>query len=206
MLQRADRVAHLNARDDLLSIARDWPVLGTRLAAGGPQGTSGMPRPASRTIGLPVDLHVLRLRAEVVGWARGLVVALVATRTGYRAPHHHDAASLLAHVATHRLGHFTEADDGPAFCLYAEGLAHRVHGAAYPDGFRTLSTGLACHHEGCTGTYTVRPLASGAEPDLVCTRDRDHRVPPAEWARDRWRVQHEDGARHLLAAITGRAS
>lgn len=205
MLQRADRVAHLNARDDLLSIARDWPVLATQLAASTP-GTSGMPRPATRAMTLPLDLHVLRIRAEVIGWARGLVVALVATRTGYQPPRHHDAATLLAHVATTRLGHFTEHEDGPRFCTYAESLAHRVHGAAYPDGFRTLPTGLPCQTESCTGTYTVRPLPSGAEPDLICTRDRDHRLPPAVWARDRWRVQHEDGARHLLAAITGRAS
>jgi hypothetical protein len=153
-----------------------------------------------------VDLYVLRVRAEVIGWARGLVVALVASRTGYQAPRQHDAAALLAHVATTRLGHFTEGPDGPTFCAYAEGLATRVHRAAWPDGFRTLATGLPCQTEGCTGAYTVRPLASGAEPDLVCNHDHDHRIPPAVWARDRWRVQHEDGARHLLAAITGRAS
>lgn len=205
MLQRADRLAHLNARDDLLSIARDWPVLATRLPATAGPSQAGMPRPATRTLSLPVNLHVVRLRSEVTTWARGLVLALLATRTGYAVPST-ATPTLLAHVATTRLGHFTEGDDGPAFCTYAEGLAHRVHGAAWPDGFRTLSTGLACQHEGCTGTYTVRPLASGAEPDLVCTHDRGHRVPPAVWARDRWRVQHEDGARHLLAAITGRAS
>lgn len=206
MTDRRDRVAHLDARDDLLSIARDWPVLGTRLAAGGPQGASGMPRPATRTIGLPVDLYVLRLRAEVTGWARTLVATLVATHTGYQPPRQHATDVLLTHVATTRLGHFTEHEDGPTFCQYAEGLAHRVHSAAWPDGFRTLPTGLPCRVEGCTGTYTVRPLPSGAEPDLVCTTDRTHRVPPAVWARDRWRVQHEAGARHLLAAITGRAS
>jgi len=44
MLQRADRVAHLNARDDLLGIARDWPVLATRLAAGAGPSHTGMPR------------------------------------------------------------------------------------------------------------------------------------------------------------------
>lgn len=206
MLQRADRLAHLNARDDLLGIARDWPVLATRLPAAAGPSQAGMPRPATRTLSLPINLHVVRLRSEVTTWARGLVATLVAARADYRPPAHDTAPALLVHVATTRLGHFTEAEDGPTFCTYAEHLAHRVHGAAYPDGFRTLSTGLACQVEGCTGTYTVRPLASGAEPDLVCNRDRDHRLPPAVWARDRWRVQHEDGARHLLAAITGRAS
>jgi len=206
MLQRADRVAHLNARDDLLGIARDWPVLATRLAAGAGPSHTGMPRPATRTLSLPVNPHVVRLRAEVTTWARGLAATLLGAHTGYQAPPRHDTPTLLAHVATTRLGHFTETEDGPRFCLYAEHLAHRVHGAAYPDGFRTLPTGLPCQTPACTGTYTVRPLPSGAEPDLICTHDRTHRLPPAAWARDRWRVQHEDGARHLLAAITGRAS
>ena len=206
MLQRADRLAHLNARDDLLGIARDWPVLATRLPAGAGPTNAGMPRPATRTLSLPVNLHVVRLRAEVTGRARGLVTPLLAAHPGYQPPPHHDTPTLLAHVATTRLGHFTEPDDGPTFCTYAEHLAHRVHGAAYPDGFRTLPTGLPCKVDDCPGTLTVRPLPSGAEPDLVCTLNRDHRVPPADWARERWRVQHEDGARHLLAAITGRAS
>lgn len=205
-MQRTDRLAHLNARDDLLGIAHDWPILATRLAAGAGQVLAGMPRPATRNLALPLDVHVLALRAETTGWARSLVATLLGAHRGYQAPARHDTATLLAHVATTRLGHFTEGDDGPAFCTYAEHLATRVHRAAWPDGFRTLPTGLPCRAEACPGTYTVRPLPSGAEPDLVCTRDRDHRVPPAEWARDRWRVQHEDGARHLLAAITGRAA
>lgn len=205
-MDRPDRVAHLNARDDLLSIARDWPVLAARLAPTSSTHATGMPRPATRTIALPIAMHVVALRSEATGWARTMVATLVATRTGYRPPERHETDHLLVHIAATRLGHFTQADDGPAFCTYAEHLATTVHRAAYPDGFHTLPTGINCHTDGCPGTYTVRPLPSGAEPDLICNADRTHRLPPAIWARERWRVQHEDGARHLLAAITGRAA
>lgn len=195
-----DRVAHLNARDDLLSIAHDWPALAANLPATTGPTRLGQPRTRHVAPPLPINPHVAALRTEVTTYTRHLVAAL----PDYTPPTPRTIPTVLRNVATTRLGHFTaNPETGPTFCHQAASLAHRVHTAAHPDGYRTLTTGLPCQIHDCPGTYTVRPTTTGAEPDLICNHNHTHRIPPAQWARDRWRARNEDAARHLLAAITG---
>jgi hypothetical protein len=79
---------------------------------------------------------------------------------------------------------------------------------------RKIPTGLPCEQhattvEGervpCPGVMRA-PLVRDYHPDLVCSHDPTHRIPPDVWARTGWKRAHtmdEGAARRLAERITG---
>lgn len=212
---RREQVSALNARDDLLGIADAWPDLLDRLGREGSRASDGMPKPASRTPGLVINEYVSDVMAEVRDWTMFLVRQLL-DETDWTPEHGLDTPALLTVIARERIGHFTaHQDEGLRLAFYddVDTFRGKVMRAAYPDGYRTLDTRLPCEEHStsdlgeripCEGTYTVRPRKDGAEPDLICSHDRTHRVPPAEWSRSRWRIRHASAALNLTVAILDR--
>lgn len=209
---RREQVSALNARDDLLAIADAWPDLIDRLGREGRNAPDGMPKPASRTPGLVINEYVSDVMAELTAWAMFLARVLL-EETDWIAPASHDTPALLTDIARNRVGHFTaHPDEGLRLAFYDDSreMRDKVTRTAYPDGYRTLDTRLPCDQHDtseageripCPGTYTVRPRHDGAEPDLICSADRTHRIPPSEWSRGRWKVRHAGAALRLVQAI-----
>lgn len=189
------------ARNDLLAIAEAWPDLLDRLGREGSSAPDGMPKPVSRTPGLVINEHVSQCMADVREWATFLARVLIDETPDFAAPG--DTADLLRTLAD-RVGHFTEhPDDGMRLAFHDDLTTHlgKVLRVAYPDGYRTLDTRVPCEHHGdsaagervdCAGTYTVRPREDGSMPDLICDRDREHRVAPNVWSRSGWRREHDE--------------
>lgn len=214
---RREQVSALNARDDMLAIADAWPDLLDRLGREGSSAPDGMPKPVSRTPGLVINEYISDVMAEARDWTSFLARVLT-DETDWQPPVGHDTPDMLADIARNRIGHFAAHPDEMlrlAFFDEARDMRGKVTRAAYPDGYRTLDTRLPCEQCGtsdqgerteCAGTYTVRPTGNGSEPDLICSLDRTHRIPPADWSRGRWKVRHAGGAAALVAAISGSAS
>lgn len=186
------------AANDLHAIADAWPELRARLATGG-TGTkdeSGIAS-TSKVAPLPIRANVLDVIAEVDQWATFLARTLIEetdwTPVGTSTP------ALLRQIAA-RVGHFTEHADemlALAFADDAERLHALVTRTARPSGRRTIHIGAKCWQHGtsdlgertpCDGNLTViaDPERASLVPDVVCDRDRDHRIDPTTWQRA-WR-------------------
>lgn len=184
----------LDARDDMLAIANTWPDLTARLGRDGTSAPDGMPKPVTRTRGLVINELVSQTMADIREWVTFLARQLV-DETDWTPPAGTDTPGLITNIARQRIGFFTEHKDVElrvAFIDDCKKIRADVTRVAYPDGYRTLDTRLPCETtDNCPGAYTVRPSASGAMPDLVCSHDRTHRVGPDVWSRTRWRHVHD---------------
>lgn len=188
-------------RRNISFIVEAWPDLLSQLGRTLTIASDGMPGATSRTPGLVLNETISDLMAEVASWGYFLARILI-DETDWTPPPRHDPPILLAAIAKWRLGHFTHHDDAflaMSVCEDAHDLRGKVARAAYPDGYRTLDTGLPCEEHdvddagrrvACAGHYTVRPTPTGAMPDLVCSHNRDHRVSPAAWSHSGWRRTH----------------
>lgn len=194
---------------DMTFIADAWADLVDRLARESHPG--GEKVTGTRTPGLVLNEHVSQVMREVSQWVHVLATELL-EHTDWTPPREQDTPILLHHIVKWRLGYFTHSA-GPEMAEWVADRANLLRGkvtrAAYPDGYHTIDTRIPCNEHGtteagervpCPGTYTVRPRRDGY-PDMICSEDREHRIPPSEWSRGAWRVRHAEPAALLLRAI-----
>lgn len=202
MSDRPAKHRALDARDDMLAIAAAWPDLLARLGREGSSAIDGMPRPASRTVGLVINERVSETMREVRDWTMFLTRVLVDEAKW--TPPRTDTPHLLTRIAHERIGHFTEHPDAMlrlAFLDDAKEMREKVEKVAYPDGIRTITMRARCEEfttsdlgerVPCTGRLTMRPTRYGTMPDLICSEDKTHRTPPEVYMRPGWRKSHEE--------------
>lgn len=198
------------AANDLHDIARLWPELTERIAAGGGSDSSGFVT-GSKVRPLPISAHVIDVITEVEEWVTFLARVLIDetdwTVTNKTTP------GLIESIAG-RVGHFTEHPDqflAQSFCDDAQRLRELVQATAHPSGKRTLRIGAPCFEKStsdlgeripCPGQYTVLadPERPYVVPDIICDRDRSHRITPVEWQR----AYRRTGSADLAADLVGR--
>jgi hypothetical protein len=204
------------ARNDLLTIADTWPDLVDRLSR--EDGASdGQPRAKNRTPGLVINDHVSQVMADIRSWVTFLARVLI-DETDWR-PDDSTVPGMLRGIAT-RVGHFTTHDDEQLrddFTTDTATYRDKATNAAYPTGRHMLWTQIRCDHHDtsdqgeripCTGRYGVlvdpdRSLL----PDMVCEKDRTHRISPLDWQRAyRRTAMNPNAAAALAARINGGAA
>jgi hypothetical protein len=210
--------AVLVARGHVLDVAEAYEAIGEQLTAAGRRG-SARTQPTSRP---PADLQLLAVRQEIDAWATWCGRAILDA---------HDAAgqavelaawtpALLRDIAEVYLGvFFADPLQAAEFMEAAEEHAHRARATAWPSGARWIRLHVSCPESGtddvgrrvpCGGEYRMwmRP-DQDVLGDMVCDRDREHRITPAEWQRAMRRkgVSSPDGAARLVRTIrlAGRA-
>jgi hypothetical protein len=122
-----DRLVALEARDNLLWIAAQWPRLRARLRPGGGNALTGVTVSTSDDGHAPIDVHISDLLHEIEENVARFYARILADETGWT-PRTSAMPGLLQEVAQ-RYGHFTEDDDpsmGLGFCNDATDYRHRV--------------------------------------------------------------------------------
>lgn len=204
----ADLHPSVIAARHLRATADTWPELLRALARTGRAATGGR---VSGTSGrpLPIDVVVSDAIAEISEWARFWGHALLDETDDWTPPiDPWDTPALLRALAL-RAGHWTEHHDELIAATFIDESAEvhrRAASIARPTGARRVPVHVACLEDGCPGAYTVMllPDRDWRIPDLVCDKDRDHRITPAEWQRlERRRPADPDAARTFLAHIRG---
>ena len=168
------------AHENLTTLARTWPALDTALTtrarAEGERVTGSAGTPA------PANLHALTVRDTIGGTLTFWVGRIHDTAPTLPLPSA-DPPAQARWLATH-LDHLTRRPQDDTFpesiCVDARDMARQAHRAAYPDGSRPYRPGIPCQTPGCGGEYVTRVGAHYVTvPDLRCTADPEHRVPPA---------------------------
>ena len=122
-----------------------------------------------------------------------------------------DTPHIARYLAAWHVGHITHktaqetAEEVARDVAQAERLTYLVCETSPP---RRIDTGMPCEGhstsvEGervpCTGV--MRAALTDSMPDLVCSVDPTHRIPPDVWSRNYWRSHHvpmdEGAARNL---------
>ena len=195
--------ASITTAADLTATANTWPDLLTALHPTQTRTTRrGSDPPPPINLAASQAIHEITERARF--WARALL-----DETDWT-PKASDTVTLLRGLAQ-RTGHFTEHEDrtlAAAFvneCADMRKLATRT---AYPRGIRQIPIPINCLEDGCPGTYTARldPTQRWVEiPDLTCTVNRRHVIPPDTLMRARRRATTTDpnAMRALLNRMRG---
>jgi len=184
--------AHLTVARDLRDIADHWPALLTRLAKQGQRTEGGgKVKPGSA---LPIDAHVSTVKGEVEDWLMFLTRCLM-DESNWQPPPDISTPGLLRHIATWRIGHFTDHPDemlAQAITDDADHYAHLVRKTANPSGVRKIPLHVACLEHAtddqgarvpCPGEYHTMLIPDRDIQDMVCSEDSTHRMSPWEWAR-----------------------
>ena len=113
-----------------------------------------------------------------------------------------DTPALALWLATWHVGHFTH-DADPESAAEIVGDVRRAEELTYvvcvKGRERKVPTGLPC--EGHSTSDTGERVKCGGVmsatlgdrmPDLVCSEDRTHRIPPDVWSRNYWKRAHTD--------------
>ena len=123
----------------------------------------------------------------------------------------HDATPRLARwIAAWQVSHITHrtSPETAEEILTDVARAEQATFDALKEYARTVPTGLPCEHHGtsdlgervpCVGVMEAR--LGDQMPDLVCSVDASHRIPPDVWSRQYWKRAHvanEAGARRLV--------
>lgn len=191
------------ARDDLLTVADAWPILGDMLTEGERGASTG--RPGSR---LPISAHIADVRAQVSAWVVFLARVLMDEVTVERyigppwakpvvaeswAPPTLDTGELVRHIAHHRIGHFLAGNplEVGDFLDDAHSWAAEMRHVAWPSGGRWIRLHVPCPEHGtsalgervaCGGEYRMWMLpGQDTLDDMVCSLDKEHRITPAQW-------------------------
>jgi hypothetical protein len=205
---RRDRVDALNARDDLLAIAHHWPHIVARLANTG--NTANEPVTGSHAQPLIINLDVSETLTIISAWVRHLATIL-RSGTSWQPTTTHTPA-LLADIARHHIGHFTQHPN-PAtrrrFLADAADMRHRAQHTANPTHRKRIHIPLPCPHTNpnntpCPGhmTATLRDDHDDL-PDLICTHNPTHHIPPSTWTRPKHRplITPETATHNLLNTL-----
>jgi hypothetical protein len=179
-----DRVAELNARDDLLELARTYETVAA-LDLSAASGVVGHVAPASR---VPPGMQQL-LDAEEIAeelkavdrWAEFFAHVAV-DELQVTMP---DATSARLRAIAEHAGHFVGQDDERLAADFRHDVAHWLRRLKYlvDRDAKRIQTGVRCKHPTCKGSY-ISPLGSGGNRNdaaLECDRCHD-KVPYAVWS------------------------
>lgn len=186
-------------RGGLLELAGVWPDLEAALTVPAPppdtEPRKGGTDPAS---GLRLNERVVETRADVAAHVERF--AGVARLAWGGSPASVTVPGLLrwlAVVMVPRLLAHPDEDVAVAFAAETLVLARRAWSAAYPNGTRRVRVpGVSCQarvEDGgcCPGELFARIRPGGMLlPDLVCTVDPEHSIPPSVWRRRDWQARH----------------
>ncbi len=125
-----------------------------------------------------------------------------------------ETPALARWLAAWHIGHFTHGTD-PESAAEVAGDIRRAEELTYvvciKGHERKVPTGLPCEGHAtsvdggrvpCAGE--MKATLGDSMPDLVCTIDTTHRIPPDVWSRNYWKRAHtmdEGAARNLLAQL-----
>lgn len=183
--------------DNLHAIADDWEALELRIAGSDARGIGDEKVKGSRLqFGIALNEMVVQTRSEVAGWMH-FVARVVLENPRASAPDDTTVPGLARWVATWHasaITHHEDIDLVAALAQEARDHKRNVNKRAYPGESRRVDLR---HHkcavtvEGeqgepkrCGGHYfaIVNPAALD-RPDLICTENDSHRIPPSQWAR-----------------------
>lgn len=211
-------------RTDLTKIADRWPDLEAALTAPSAGGEKGRTKHGMRTVGTALNEQAAKARrqcADVV-W---FVVQVIRDDRDTAGLHFHppavpaglDATPILARwIADWQVAHITHTTARETAEEIADDLAaaERSTWDAVRERHRRVPTGLPCegHDDPETGQHHDCPGSMEAKlgdvmPDLVCTLNRDHRIPAAVWSRSYWKRHvplNQSAAERLAGAIIGK--
>lgn len=213
-------------RANLSKIADRWPELERALTTTGVGGEKGHTVNGMVAVGTNVnEAAVVARRActDVVWFAlqvirddldsAGRAFCPPATSSARSQDDTPRVARWLAQWHVAHITHRTDPETAVAILrdvAAAERLTYLVCETTPP---RRIDTGMACEEHGtsdlgervpCAGV--MRATLTDAMPDLVCSVDRTHTIPPDVWSRSYWKRAHitnETGARRLAERIVG---
>ncbi len=152
-----DAQTALNAREDLLWIASQWPALTARLRPTRQSGNDTPVKTSDRPA--PIDLHISDLMHEIEENVARFYGRVLLDETDDWTPRTSSMPGLLIDVA-HRYGHFTEDDElALAFCDDANDYRHKVMRALErpaPPRYIGPCQGKGEDGAGCAGELYVR--------------------------------------------------
>jgi hypothetical protein len=215
-------------RANLTKIADRWPDLEQALTTPGTGGEQGKTRNGMIAVGTNVNEAAVRARRACTDavWFAFQVIREDAETAGkpFNPPRitpnrsQDDTPVMARWLAVWQVTHITHrtsqesAEEIARDVAQAEHLTYQVCETTRP---RKVPLPLGCVEHGtsplgervpCPGRMdaTIDP---DSMPDLVCTVDPTHRIPPDVWSRNYWRSHHvpmdEGAARNLLRRITG---
>ena len=213
-------------RRNLGKIADRWPELEAALTTTGGGGEKGKTKNGMIAVGTNVNEAAVRARracTDVVWFALQVIRddydtagrAFTPPRTS-GARSQDDTPTVARWLAAWHVAHIThKADPDTAVEILrdvqaAENLTYRVCETTPP---RRIDTGMPCEGHGtselgervpCPGV--MRATLTESMPDLVCSEDATHRIPPDVWSRNYWKRAHvidEGATRNFLRAIVG---
>jgi hypothetical protein len=213
-------------RDNLTKIADRWPELEKAMTVPNVGGEKGKTKNSMIAVGTNLNEQAVRARRACTDAVWFIVQVLrddldtagrpftpppaSANRSQDDTPH---IAYWLARWHVAHITHRTERET-------AEEIAHDVARAerltfdlCEKDHPRKIPTGMPCENHGTTPAGERAPCLGVMEatlgdqmPDLVCSVDATHRIPPDVWSRNYWKRAHtmdETAARRLAERITG---
>jgi hypothetical protein len=215
-------------RRNLHKIADRWPELEKALTTPTAGGEKGKTKNSMVSVGTDLNERAVAARractdAVWFAWRQVIRDDLDTAGKPYAHPpvaetRSQDETPVLARwLATWHVAHVTHKTSRES----AEDIANQVERAerltfevceTTPE--RKIPTGLPCEQHAtttdgervpCPGVMRA-PLVGDYYPDLVCSKDTSHRIPPDVWARTGWKRAHtmdESAARRLAERITG---
>ncbi|WP_407316662.1 hypothetical protein UQW22_09950 [Isoptericola halotolerans] len=199
-------------RRRMAEVADAYDELEDRLLGDGQRG--GHAAPSSR---LPLDAHAATVRMEISGWATWCARAVMDYRDEHKqpwTPSTTDPGALLREIADEHIGvFFGDPIEGGEFIDTAEEFSRRARAAAWPTGARWIRLSVPCPEAAmsdmgerveCGGEYRMwMQPEQDVLGDMVCDRDDEHRITPAEWMRAMRRrgVKSVDGAARLVRTL-----
>lgn len=188
------------ARDALAGIVDVWPDLLGAITALPPVVTGETRAPkGDPATGLRLNEYASGVRGDVERHAAWYGQA---ARASIGDPHSTDTPALLGWLARSAVPYLCahpNRDVAECFTRDSIALLNSARRAAYPNPARTITipdtTCQARHDDGtpgvCGGTLTATIRADATNlPDLVCTVDPEHSIPPSVWRRRDWQARH----------------
>lgn len=202
-------------RNRLRLIADRWTDLEAALTSSEPGGEKGRTKNGMIEVGTTLNEAAAKARRACtdVVWFMLQVLRddLDSARRPFTPPptsvnrSQDDTPALALWLATWHVGHFTH-DADPESAAEIVGDVRRAEELTYvvcvKGRERKVPTGLPC--EGHSTSDTGERVKCGGVmsatlgdrmPDLVCSEDRTHRIPPDVWSRNYWKRAHTDPAK-----------
>ena len=192
-------------RENLQAIAGMWPDLEEGLGAASGHGSAddGKQHNGRVAIGLVVNEAVsdaMRESTRIVTFTARIILddADEADRAIVM-PASQDTPTIARWIAARWVDHIAHHPGDELAREIVRDVANatrQARNAAYPRFIRTVPTGLPCEAKDdqgvpCTGIMVARLRDTyDGMPDLTCTTDRAHTMPPDVWAREGWRSRH----------------
>lgn len=208
-----------NLREQLHKIADRWPDLEIALGATESGGEKGRTKNGMRAVGTVINEGAVKARRACTDAVWFMVQVLrddldSAGREFTPPPtsknrSQDDTPTLARWLADWHVSHFTHRTSDETAWEVAKDVeaAEEATFDALKDRARKIPTGMPCEQHGTSDMGERVPCPGVMEaaltdhmPDLVCSEDRSHRIPPDVWSRQYWKRSHitEAGARRLV--------